>query len=532
MKQAAMPGADAMARHSCTVSRCGHWNRPLLHRPVTGHRPCQKNIMKISRVAAMIFHLATFFLVWAQIFLAGEPTVSAENSPGNVTTVRLTLCEAVLTALDNNPDIRALDARYMAAVNIAPQAGSLPDPVLSFNALNLPTDTFSLDQEPMTQMQVKLTQTIPFPGKLSMKETAAGREAEALKFQVDELKLKVVSRVETLWWDVFYLEKALEIVRQNRILIQEIIDTARAKYEVGRGMQQDVLLAQVELSELLNAEVDLQGRIAGGMARLARLAGRDEMISRRIAVDTSVTMEDIGPEREIFRTALAKRPALKAAGKKIGAAQARLKLSQKGYFPDFTLGAAYGFRQDSPQGMDRPNFASFMISMNIPIWAGRKQSREIARRDRELQGQKELYRSSKQQVFQEIASALADLRSLRKQAFFYRDAVIPQARLTFSSMLSAYQVNRVDFLNVIRARLAILGYEKRYWRAITDAKKAEARLRAAEGSLPIACKKVAVSAIHGVKEPGTAGTGTPRHPLSSPCTPPQSDTAQSGDVTR
>lgn len=174
--------------------------------------------------------------------------------------------------------------------------------------------------------------------------------------------------------------------------------------------------------------------------------------------------------------------------RRIGAAEARLNLSEKGYFPDFALGAAYGFRQDSPQGMKRSDFASFMISMNIPIWAGNRQSREIARRSRELQERKELFRSSEQQVRQEIASALADYRSQRKQAAFYHDTVIPQARLTLSSMMSAYQVNRVDFLNVIRARLAILRYEKKYWRAITGAKKAEARLRAAQGIfLPSVC---------------------------------------------
>ncbi len=482
--------------------------------------------MKISLAKGIIFCLAAFFLACTHVCLAGEPAVRANNL-GHGGPPRLTLCAAVLTALDNNPDIKALEATYMAAINIAPQAGSLPDPVLSFSALNLPTDTFSLDQEPMTQMQVKLTQAIPFPGKLSMMETAAGREAEALKFQVDELKLKVASRLETVWWDVFYLEKALEIVRQNRMLIQEIIETARAKYEVGRGMQQDVLLAQVELSELLNTEAELQGKITDGMARLARLTGREELASYRISEDTSVAMENIVPEGEIFRAALAKRPVLKAAGKKIGAAEARLELSKKGYFPDFTLGAAYGFRQDSPQGMNRPDFASFMISVNIPIWAGKKQSKEIAMRDRELLRQKELFNSSKQRVFQEIASALAELRSLRKQVTFYHDAVIPQARLTFSSMMSAYQVNRVDFLNVIRARLAILGYEKRYWRAITGAKKAEARLRAAQGSLPVTCKEAVTSRLPIVKRPVTGRTKTPHQPLSNPGTSHQPGTEQS-----
>jgi hypothetical protein len=48
------------------------------------------------------------------------------------------------------------------------QAGSLPDPTLGLNALNLPTDSFALDQEPMTQLQILITQAVePFEQKFT-----------------------------------------------------------------------------------------------------------------------------------------------------------------------------------------------------------------------------------------------------------------------------------------------------------------------------------------------------------------------------
>ena len=420
-----------------------------------------------------------FIAVCAGLPVWAETAGRAEAQQGHV----MFLARAVEIALENNPDIRALESRYQAVTNIPPQAGSLPDPVLSFNALNIPTDSFSLDQEPMTQMQVKFVQAIPFPGKLSMKEIAASRDADSLKYQLEELRLGIALQVEKTWWDIFYLEKFLGIVRKNRVLIQDMVDTARAKYEAGQGMQQDVLLAQVELSDLLNTEADLEGKIEDAKARLARLAGNGVDSSFVIPLADDVSLPAPQTEQSNLEVAMAMRPVLKAVDSKIEASEARLDLSEKGYFPDFALGAAYGFRQDGPDGMDRPDFASFMISINIPVWAGSKQSREIARRSLEVQEKKELLRSSRQKVRQEIASAIADLTSMRRQAVFYRDAVIPQARLTLSSMISAYQVNRVDFLNVIRARLAILRYEKMYWRALTGAKKADARLRAARGEV-------------------------------------------------
>ena len=396
------------------------------------------------------------------------------------------LSEAVEIAMENNPEISALAARREALSNVPSQAGSLPDPVLSLGALNLPTDSFSLEQEPMTQVQVKLSQAIPFPGKLSLKKRSAQEEVRALGYRVQELRIRIASRVKAAWWEVFYLEKALEIVERNKKELQEMVKVARKRYEVGKGLQQDVLLAQVELADLFNMEAELQGRLRSQKAALIRLLGKRDMQDLTVPLSAEITVPPPPKIRKVLKEAEDSRPLIKAYREEIRAAEDRLALAKKGYLPDFNLGAAYGFRQGSnPQGKERPDFASFMVSMNIPLWARSKQSREISQKGLELSEKKELYRNALQLVREEIESARSDYEKSFRQASFFRSAVIPQARQTLSSMLSAYQVGRVDFLNVIRARLALLKYERRYWRALTGVKKAEARLEAATGTLGV-----------------------------------------------
>ena len=432
---------------------------------------------------------------------SSRTSLSSGASDNPVTTVQasdrrlLGLDEAVSFAIAHNPDIKAMLQQSSAASNIPPQAGSLPDPVFSFNALNLPVDTFDLDQEAMTQMQFKLTQAIPFPGKLSLKEAAAQKEARAAGFQVDELRLRVAGQVEQVWWEIFYIEKALDIVERNIRLMQSLVETAMARYDTGKGLQQDVLLAQVEMSNLYNTQAGLTGRLGSAKAALLRLMGSqddntEQYYDFRVSADSAEfmkpgdTADNTIPSldsRELLNIARENRPVLKALQQRIDAAEARVELSEKGYFPDFTLGASYGIRQDSPMGQDRPDFASFMISMNIPVWAGSKQSRKVAQKGFELGQRKEQYRSALQQIEKELTSAAAALKSSKKQEQFYRSAVIPQARQTLSAMMSAYQVNRVDFLNVIRARLALLKYERQYWRAAVNTRKAASRIRTAAG---------------------------------------------------
>ncbi|MCK5663387.1 MAG: transporter, partial [Thiotrichaceae bacterium] len=82
----------------------------------------------------------------------------------------LTLQSAIELAVLDNPNLAQIRARSDALAAIPPQVGSLPDPVISLNALNLPVDTFDTAQENMTQIQGGISQVFPFPGKLALRE--------------------------------------------------------------------------------------------------------------------------------------------------------------------------------------------------------------------------------------------------------------------------------------------------------------------------------------------------------------------------
>ena len=48
-------------------------------------------------------------------------------------------------------------------------------------------------------------------------------------------------------------------------------------------------------------------------------------------------------------------------------------------------------------------------------------------------------------------------------------------------MLVGYQVNQVDFLNLIRSQMMLLNYQLLYWNSYTEAKQALARLESVVG---------------------------------------------------
>lgn len=394
----------------------------------------------------------------------------------------LTVDAAVAEALAQNPSLAAAREQAAAMAEVPDRMGTLPDPSLRLGAANLPVDTFSTAQEPMTQLQVGVSQMLPFPGKLGLRQEAAARDAGAADAEADEMGRMLAGHVSAAWWDLFATERALEIVHANQSLLREFVAVARTKYEVGRGLQQDVLLAELELSKLADQALGLEGRRAGQAADLNALMGRPADAPPQLARAVPETLPEVPPLADLTARARADRPTLAAAARRVEAAGARLKLAEKAHQPDFMLSATYGFRQGSnANGTDRPDMATLMVSFDLPVHRGNRQGREVAEARRGAARQADLRADLERRVEAEVASLRAAYTQSRTQARLFKEGIIPQAGQTVASMLSGYQVSKVDFLNLVRAQVTLYGYQIEYWRTLARARSALARLAAAVG---------------------------------------------------
>jgi hypothetical protein len=79
--------------------------------------------------------------------------------------------------LEQNQGVQSLQAQVEASRELIPFAGSMEDLRLGVGVLNLPTDSFDFNQEPMTQKQVFVAQKIPWFGKLDLRSQRQGLEA-------------------------------------------------------------------------------------------------------------------------------------------------------------------------------------------------------------------------------------------------------------------------------------------------------------------------------------------------------------------
>lgn len=417
------------------------------------------------------------------LVLASGAAVGSVESGGSVAE-ELTLEDAAARAVRDNPNLAEMQARYEAMAAIPSQVGTRPDPMLSLGALNYPTDTFHVGQEPMTQLQLGVSQTFPFPGKLALREAASAYEADAARHTVAETRLRLIRDVRSSWWSVYYLDRAVEIVQRNQELLRQFVQIAKAKYEVGDGIQQDVLLAQLELSKLLDQSIQLVGLRRAEAARLNQLLDQPTNSTLMLPQSVARDLPDLAAEETLFARARELRPRLEGKRNEISAAQSRLDLARKDYYPDFTLGAAYGARSGHDPGPlrdDRADFLSVRLSVNLPIYQNRKRAQAVSQRRSELDRRRYALRDEVNAMHAEISRASSDYRQAREQLSLFETGIIPQARQTVESMLAGYQVSEVDFLNLVRSQVTLYSYETLYWRSLTMANQARAHLQAAVG---------------------------------------------------
>lgn len=186
-------------------------------------------------------------------FLACVRLVSAEEGVNNTI-----IQDLIEEAIKNNPELKVLEEKIHAFEQRPSQARSLDDPRLRLSIMNLPVDTFRFDQEAMTQKQISLMQRFPFPGKLSLKGEIAEKELEIVRDEYTEKKNNIIMQVKVSYQELLFIEKTIEITKENQSLLREFVKIAETKYAVGKGIQQDVLKAQVELSKITNQLIVLE----------------------------------------------------------------------------------------------------------------------------------------------------------------------------------------------------------------------------------------------------------------------------------
>jgi outer membrane protein TolC len=433
----------------------------------------------------------------------------------------LDLEQLIQEALKANPEITALQKKREAMWERPPQEKSWDDPELTLGVANLSTSNFKFNDIDMTMKQIGIMQNIPMPGITSLKEKVAIQEAKSADQMLADGQLKIIRDVKAAYYNLYINYSHMQTAEKNKNLMSKFVEIAQKKYEVGKGLQQDILKAQVEQSKFIERLVELDQLKISYTAELNRLLNRDP--STPIDGVPAITKRTVPlNEEELQKMALAQNPVLLSLKHAIEKNEADYKLSKKQYFPSVTVSAMYGqregFRTKSNtfpaavlnengttsdalvnvpgQSEDRPDVFSFIVGFKVPLWYKNKQNKKVAESFSLTEEAKAQYAAVKNAVFYQIHDLVAKTQRASRLIELYQTGIIPQATQSLNSAIAAYEVGSVDFLALIDSQITLCNFETQSSELLADYEKEIADLEMVVGKRFAANEATGSTGIH------------------------------------
>ncbi|NQV50049.1 MAG: TolC family protein [Candidatus Marinimicrobia bacterium] len=380
------------------------------------------------------------------------------------------LDDLIKEGLANNPLRQAYHEDIGVAETKISQVGALPDPMLSINLMNIPFENLGFDQEPMSGKQLAVKQGLPFPGKLGLKQRIAEVDVEISKDMYEEASNSLIRNISTNYYNLYLVDETIATIEKNRQLVTELLKVAEQKYAVGKGLQQDVLKAQVELSRMTERIISLKQNRQQIETELNTLLNRPVDQSYGPTGNPQIVKDSLSLT-ELKALGDVNRPLLTLWQKRIEKSERKIDLAKKNLFPDFAISAAYTQRDVLQSGMGGADFFSTGVSLNLPIYGRSKQKQNVTEKKIENKGLQERYESVQNQVYRDINNSLTALNESLELIDLYRTGIIPQAGQSLQSAMTGYQTDKVDFLTLISSQMTLFNLELEYARLISNYNK-------------------------------------------------------------
>jgi len=380
------------------------------------------------------------------------------------------LAEFIQELKEKNPQIQAARYRFEAATKRPSQVGTLPDPKLSISNFGVGRVVSELNRSDFAYRGIGISQEIPFPGKLALASEQAKKEADSEREMYSAMLQEATSRLKVAYFEWASIAKQIEITRRSRDLLQRFEEIARNRYSVGKGIQQEVLKAQVELSSLAQ-ELEMLDQKRGAVeAQIQYLLGRDAEAPLGQPAELKLSALDVDLQ-SLLSAAEKNSPRVRAQEFLIDSRAVGVERSRKDYRPDFGISVQW-----QHTGSNFPDYYMAAAEVKLPLYFWKKQRFGSEEAQSKLQEAKETFRSIRQESAYLVKEQFLAAKSSERLLDLYKSGTIPQATLALDSTTTAYEVGKVDFLTLLNSLSSILTFEKQYFQELARHEQALARI--------------------------------------------------------
>lgn len=354
-------------------------------------------------------------------------------------------------ALENNPNIQAVENQHAISTEKIAEVNALPDTQFSggymFGEGNMPM---------MQQAEFSVMQMLPWFGTIAARQKYANAMADADLVEIDIAKRKIALALSQSYYRLYEIAKKQQVLDSNIQLLKVYEQMALTSVEVGQASAVSVLRLQMRQNDLAERKMVLAQDFASEQTVFNKIMNRKEVVD--IPIVDSLTI----PEKEVaivfenltFHPELAK---FEELNKVVTQADA---LNKKESAPSFGVGVEYMLFNEAP------NMVMPMATLSIPIF--NKKFKSVARQNKlryeELNIQKE---ASQNTLFTQLQTALRS-RDAARIRLETQDKNLKQAENANEILLRNYETGTINFNEVLDVQELQLQFQIKRIEAVAE----------------------------------------------------------------
>ncbi|HEV7317515.1 MAG TPA: TolC family outer membrane protein [Ensifer sp.] len=423
-------------------------------------------MVSIVRKAALLAAVSTSLLLAPQVALAE------------------TIFGAMAKAYANNPDLNAARAGLRATDESVPIAKSGFRPqVAAFASGTLSTiDREKTLSEDLHQGQVGITvNQMVFDGFQTLNNVrAAESNVFATRESLRANEISILLSAATIYSNIARDQQLVSIRKQNIAFLQEQVNAAKARLDVGEGTRTDVSLAEASLANAQSQLIVAVAQLKQSEATYVQIVGD---VPRGIKQASPASKSLPRTLDQAVATGLRESPIILSAQYSVDSAGYQVKSAEGTMLPGVTLQGQVGRTTGNASQFDS-NASSITARLEVPIYQGGAEYGQIRQAKERLGQQRILVDSARASVQQTIVSAYAQLEAAIARISANK-AQISAAKLALDGVIEERKVGQRTTLDVLDSQQDVLQAQELLALAQRDAVVASYSLLAASARLTV-----------------------------------------------
>lgn len=269
------------------------------------------------------------------------------------------LDEYIKIAIDNNPEIKSIEYKYIASKENITQSNKLQDPSFSVGYFVNSVETRVGSQ----RAKFSLSQMLPWFGTLELREEHSQYFSDAVYQELLDLKKKIKYDVKKAYFPIYELKKKISLFEDNIKILEKYKEISEIKYSTGKGEMKDILRIELRINELRsNIQISYD-----------KVKFFEQVFNRVLNIDINKIV-DISSELNIpnvDKVEIVSHPLLSKLDINIKQKETNIKIAHKESMPNIGVGIDYillSERKDIILNENGKDAIMPMITFSMPIF--------------------------------------------------------------------------------------------------------------------------------------------------------------------